>query len=612
MVDEMFREYKGIEGRLMMANRDAQGNAHYQIWFDYTRELMNQIREGDLIAVQNFAPSDSGTVFSVLSLLSVQPIHYALGKTEADLKGYPGHVMEAAKNIAKDWKDQVHEPTEDVTKIICDAVPTFLELVDSPKTKSGDKPLREESGMPMPGEEAKLLARPMVQRIINLGLDRNDGRTVPVGTLIRDPEIEILTKVEDLLRVHFGIFGFTGVGKSNLLSTLIDRALKSKEKLKFVLFDIMDEYRGILFDLLARDDILVRILFLDTDSIPGPVVNYINQNYDQKCEKDAVDSFLRTLLLPKSLQAPEVLEAMRESVPKVLQRVRILPNTLTVRDFREAREDALFKGTSRPTVREQIQRSLDTIFKGKESQQLTPSLAQKIVEEGWGGLGGIPAICTEDTAKSRMLGVKSDLEKVSRESPVQLNESIVLGLEEMVEDINNPDRSSLYVVSAVDNDAVLDFCSDIAWRLYHTRRVRAQIGPTASLIADEADLFLPSTADKDTATLRAKSALEMIARRGRKFGIGVGLATQRAAYLDTKTMGQLHTYFISKLPRGYDREAVGNAFGLSDEQLSATFKFRSGEWLLISHDATGLKGVPVPMRAPNAEDRIRAHLGMKK
>ena len=70
-------------------------------------------------------------------------------------------------------------------------------------------------------------------------------------------------------------------------------------------------------------------------------------------------------------------------------------------------------------------------------------------------------------------------------------------------------------------------------------------------------------------------------------------------------MGNLHTYFVSKLPRAYDREKVAEAFGIGQEQLTPTFTFRPGNWLIISHDATGLKGVPIPVTAENANDRIK-------
>ncbi|MGF1496771.1 MAG: hypothetical protein ACFB8W_08095 [Elainellaceae cyanobacterium] len=44
-----------------------------------------------------------------------------------------------------------------------------------------------------------------------------------------------------------------------------------------------------------------------------------------------------------------------------------------------------------------------------------------------------------------------------------------------------------------------------------------------------------------------------LARRGRKFGLGIGISTQRIANLDVNTLAQSHTYFVSKLPRQYAR-----------------------------------------------------------
>ena len=74
--------------------------------------------------------------------------------------------------------------------------------------------------------------------------------------------------------------------------------------------------------------------------------------------------------------------------------------------------------------------------------------------------------------------------------------------------------------------------------------------------------------------------------------------------LDTEVMSNLHTYFVSKLPRADDRKRVAEAFGISEEQLTPTFTFRKGNWLVISHDATGLKGVPIPTAARDANERI--------
>jgi DNA helicase HerA-like ATPase len=69
------------------------------------------------------------------------------------------------------------------------------------------------------------------------------------GVLTRDQQVPVYVRIEDFIRVHFGIFGFTGAGKSNLLSTYISKLLESPLTVKIVLFDLMGEYTALLIDL---------------------------------------------------------------------------------------------------------------------------------------------------------------------------------------------------------------------------------------------------------------------------------------------------------------------------------------------------------------------------
>jgi hypothetical protein len=43
---------------------------------------------------------------------------------------------------------------------------------------------------------------------------------------------------------------------------------------------------------------------------------------------------------------------------------------------------------------------------------------------------------------------------------------------------------------------------------------------------------------------------------------------------------------------------------MSESMFEQTFRFGKGDWLLVSHDATGLEAVPFPIHTENAEDRI--------
>jgi DNA helicase HerA-like ATPase len=174
---------------------------------------------------------------------------------------------------------------------------------------------------------------------------------------------------------------------------------------------------------------------------------------------------------------------------------------------------------------------------------------------------------------------------------------------DIVKRLNADDNSSLIVVQAADPDALRIFACSLGMAIYQERRRSGQITPLVSFIFDEADEFIPLNVEKDSSYANSTAIAMTLARRGRKFGLGIGIATQRVTYLNTSIMAQPHTYFISKLPRRSDRERVCEAFGISEDMFRQTFKFRKGNWLLVSHDATGLESVPLPVRTPSAGHR---------
>ncbi|MFW9944909.1 MAG: hypothetical protein ACFFB7_07920, partial [Candidatus Sifarchaeia archaeon] len=87
----------GRNGVLMKMDDDEETRFVYEVWFEYTRTAMMEIREGRLLAVKNYATTPDISHYSILETVSTLPVHYALG-TSPD--GYPGFVMEAARNVS--------------------------------------------------------------------------------------------------------------------------------------------------------------------------------------------------------------------------------------------------------------------------------------------------------------------------------------------------------------------------------------------------------------------------------------------------------------------------------------------------------------------------------
>ena len=570
----------------------------FEIWFEYTRTAMGQVREGAMVAVPNFASEGEIRHLSILEIVGLKPVHYALGDSP---EGYPGFVMEAARNAAQDWTGQEDRSEEDTTIIRCTAIPTNLELVLQP----GEEPdLGPESNIPMVGSDARLLAYQLTERVVNRDIAKDQEIVGVAGTWVRDDRVQVLLRVEDLMKVHFGIFGFTGAGKSNLVSTMVATVFPENQNSKIVLFDLMGEYGNLLID---RLNVLeqARIVCLGERSIPAPVFRYANGDEQSIRVEDAARQLVDFFLLPKALVPyksrlvpafEELLEARKIRVFSELQNA-------TVDDVCDTNSERNPWRTRQPQGRpsERIKKIVGSVFGEyyRKDISLTPILAKKLRTKLEQRLG-------EDEYSEHVEDFGPALEFLGKiEQSRQQALKCAITQAELLAMLDGR-APALFVIISHNPAELRRFAKRLGEAMYEKRRREGNIEPLVSFVFDEADEFIPQQASGSYED--SKSIAETLARRGRKFGLGLGIATQRIRYLDTSIMAQPHTYFVSKLPRRTDREAVAEAFGMSDEMLRQTFTFQAGNWLLVSHDATGLKAVPVPILATDANKRIREYL----
>lgn len=608
--DKIFRKTV-VQGRLIFLQPDEKTRFNFTIWFDYTRVLMNDLKEGDLVAVNNFATDGSSTHWSVLELVSVLPVHYALGSRPEDLRGFPGYIMAAAGNLPTDWMQQESTSSEDTTKIQCIATPINLEIVQ--KASSADLMLEDETNIPMIGSEVKLLSVGSTKEILNKNLN-GLADIITVGTLIREPDIEVLMDTQNAIKTHIGIFGFTGVGKSNFISTLVNSLVSSHLKVKIIILDLNNEYLGLLGDILLSGNTKGMILNIGEKTLTGKVQEFVHNNSPVSID-EALAAYLKDLYLTRGLVP------LRPSFGKILKAIlqgdtlKILKDeyTQSVEEFINAERDKLFDDYA--TIK--IMAYLDLLFSGITNRigniamNLDPTVARTIhgqlaaIIEQIESSGDAPGKSTDTPISMRINIMRQDLKKIFNPPIWNIRPQNTINFNDIISELNDESRSSLIIVNSFDPDELREFTYNLGMRVYEHRRRRGKISPLISFVFDEADEFIPSTSLAGSTYYSSKKVVEMIARRGRKFGIGLTIATQRSTYLDTNIMGQLHTYFVSKLPRETDRERVGEAFAVSTEMFTQTFKFKKGDWLYISHESAGLDSVPIPIHSKDAEVRIR-------
>lgn len=600
-----------LTGILMRVEEDPVTRYRYEIWFDYTRKAINTIAEGAMLAVPNFAGDGQETHYSILEVTGILPVHYALGD---GVGGYPGFVQEAARNAGQDWVTQDDVSSEDTTKIRCVAVPTNLEIVEEALSRNGSAPnVEEESNLPMVGHEVRLLDPSTTEHVTNRALDLETENVIQIGTLVRDEGVQAYLRVEELIKVHFGIFGFTGSGKSNLLSTLIRKLLTEsknpvtgeEEPVKIVIFDLMSEYTGLLLDRLVEQEggFLVNI---GTQSMPESVLVYYEDASKENWKRATMD-LVNSTVLPKALKKRQ--SELYRPTARLLRAKKVLfvrPQQQTIGQVLKQKQGDYLKGSLgnsktplRNLVRDLTQQYQSTTL-GREALNEIEETLQKFEDEN----------NLTKTASQNLDELREDLKQMASQPQESVPEAAQIGTNEIVDILNDETSSALLVFQSHDPDALRDYAAMLAGVAYESRRKVGQITPLVSFVFDEADEFIPGQAGNDSQK-KTKAAIMTLARRGRKFGLGMGIATQRIIYLDTNILAQPHTYFVSKLPRASDRQRIAEAFGISEEMFRQTFKFKKGDWLLASYDAAGLEAIPIPIHAENADEKILAFVEQK-
>jgi len=614
----------------------------YLIYFPYTMRGIRHIREGRLVAVRNFHSDDTQDRYSVLELVEVQPVHHALGVSPERIKSqFPGFVIEAARSCRMDWEQQ--EPTEETTVIHAIARPTGIQL----SARGNDFDIEQDESVPMVGESVVLLSSSGMERIINYGVE--DDYAISPCWHATEREVQIELDARELLETHVGVFGFTGTGKSNLVSTITSHMLNLDWNLRVVIMDYMFEYFPLLADCFLHLD--QALLLLDFLGIPGgdTTINALSHPEREDMISNTAQLLVRSMTKPRRLRSEPAVRALEDAMYQCLveRKIRVLLKEPTgERISNELRQiidryPERWLGTARHAIETWVEgiatepfldagrlwnlsqelnryahnRVFPATMPAPETQErrqltLTSAPAIRYVEQGEGGiqLSQSAVQCIREMADrlQELSRIWNRAEDIRRAGALDTIETLVRRLNQETEE------RMLIVFYSESPDSLRATFAEIARRLYDERRARGQNEPPVLLIVDEADEFVPGKAlELGRIFESSRAAAETIARRGRKLGLGLCIATQRAGYLDTRMMGQLHTYFISKLPRKYDREVVADAYGIDRSVVDQALHFSAGQWLVISHTATGMRGVPIPAQFQNAEDRVLEGLGLR-
>ena len=577
-------------------------SARYQcrIKVEYQKDLMGLLEEGMLLAVKNFKQQGKESErYTLMEISCIWPEHFGLrGLSD---HGYYPMQFEIIEQSEEDWL------TDDKSTMMIqiDAIPINYDLIVDKECKFQ---FVKGFSYPVVGSPTYILNGDMINRMYNqkiaeaFGIDPSktvaEARADPRLGLIKmfqasKTVIPIYVDFEKLVRYHFGIFAFTGGGKSNLMSNILRRILLHTGDIKVVIFDISCEYVFLLLDLLADPSFAAKVIM------------------ENKIE--SVDVFFNSVVKPRDYENDERIKTGLAQIMeqgKLTYYKRPRQKIPTYGEFLGELSEYRRKDADKPNYVNAIDEIQDAVLTYMEEHGALEN--QEVNEKFIEYIDEVARAKVEEfkvSEKSQLYAWATTrntlLERLRRR---EKNDEKTKGglttekIREMLED----KKTRLLCISIADPYTIKELAINLTNDLLVKRKRKFQTKPYILLVFDEAQEFIPSGGSGIES--KCSAHVETLLRQGRKYGIGVCIATQRIAYLNTNALQQLHTYFVGTLPRPYDRNLVSDTFMIDKSILEKTLEFAPGEWLLSSYIATGIENVPIFIKADNAENEIEKFL----
>jgi hypothetical protein len=549
----------------------SEGIAYIDALFDL--EIFDHLHKPNIIGIER--KTVDREIYLLFEIVGVRPMHYEMPSLTPEVP--PLLKWEYLNNISESWL----KGGENWMEII--AVHTGYMM-----TIEENEIIFEKTTLsPLVGSQAHIMSEEIIKEMVCK--DPDDKYVDDIGKLI-GYEIPLTIDIYSLFKYHTGIFGFTGTGKSNLTSLLIRKVYSKIDDIKIVIFDLSGEYTIHLLDLITK--------------YRYPIYTDEPINIDRFSESQVIPESLTETSTNKGIDINQAINRIvKENINLI--HVELFPKGFTVGTIKSY-IDSTLEGT-RIHLQYLASKLKEELDKYPDHMELTELLD------------------INDNIKGELINyMGSVLETYSEKSNIYKNTKQIMAFVESIEMIKQHDKGpnipELAERAVTDKDfpritifympeprnariAVSNFINQV----FKTKKSYG-MGNKILIVLDEAQEFIPDRYNKEDYTQQSNQAVEMLLRQGRKYLVGGWIATQRLAHLNTNALQQLHNYFVSTLPRSYDRHVVSDAFSISRSIVDKVTELDVGEWLFVSYKATQLKNVPVELRAYNNEDKIVEYL----
>ncbi len=387
----------------------------------------------------------------------------------------------------------------------------------------------------LPSLDASVFLAGQEEAAIVYALPNRQG--VCIGTVHQDPRVQARVSIDDLLCKHFAMLGTTGTGKSCALTLVLKRILEQSPNGHVLLLDPHGEY-GLAFgdraEHLTVDNFRLPYWLFNFEELTEVIFGY------EKQESIAEIMHLRELVLAAKL------------------------------NFLGRPRDSSWISVDSPVP-------------------YTMGDVSRLLESAIGSLDNRANLPAYMRLKARLHAVQNDRRHAFIFDTgffVSDNFGALLGRLFRIPAAGKP--LAILDLASIPSE-VLNVVVAVICRLAFDFAVLAGQQFPLLLVCEEAHRYAPQ--DSALGFEPAKRALSRIAKEGRKYGISLGVISQRPSELDATILSQCNTVFAFRMSNERDQEIIQVTLSEASPAMFSALPF------LGNSEAIAIgEGVPVPMR----------------
>ncbi|WP_417424640.1 ATP-binding protein [Hoeflea sp.] len=378
--------------------------------------------------------------------------------------------------------------------------------------------------------------------------------TAVIGTLTQDPSLDALIHVPSLLSRHFAVVGTTGVGKTTAVALLLHKALKTDPALRILILDPHNEFAAAF----PTESVVI-----DTDTLDLPFWLF------------RLEEFTEVLFRGRPAISEEI-DVLRDLIPEAKR---------------------MFKGGNHdgPLVRRAQERSsltADTPMPYRVADLLA------LIDERIGKLEGRSEKPHLRSLKVRVQAAINDPRYEFMFSSNTIHDTILTTISHIFRIPGDGKPVTTFQLAGIPSEVVNSVAS-ILCRMAFEIALWSAGGVRILVVCEEAHRYVP--ADPKLGFFPTRQAISRIAKEGRKYGVSLGVITQRPGELDPTILSQCSTVFAMRLSNDRDQDIIRSAIpDSSASTMSFLSSIGNGEAIAFG------EAVAVPMRM--VFERVPEHI----